>query len=79
MKVQYGEAISGCTRLWALTKSPKASEKLLEALGEALKKPVPTRWNSLHDALIQIVRLKEKIMGIDELLLRDPLTNSNYR
>lgn len=70
--------------IWKCLRSPKASEALRELLGLALKKPVVTRWNSLFDALQQLVTCKEKILCLSardrsNIPIRDPMTTSDFR
>lgn len=47
----YNEMIEKCNVLWRLSASPKQNEKLHKHLGQSLKRPIVTRWNSLYDAI----------------------------
>ncbi|CAD6228538.1 GSCOCG00012062001-RA-CDS, partial [Cotesia congregata] len=47
----YMRMIDRCTSLWKMLSAPKSNENVKVILGKSLKKPVPTRWNSLYDAL----------------------------
>lgn len=54
-------AISKCSILWRLSSRQKTAEIIEEVLHTKLSYPVPTRWNSLFDALCQILKQKEKL------------------
>lgn len=54
-------AISKCSILWRLSSRPKTAEIIEEVLHTKLSYLVPTRWNSLFDALCQILKQKEKL------------------
>ncbi|XP_057331849.1 uncharacterized protein LOC130671788 [Microplitis mediator] len=76
----YTEMIQRCELIWKLLASPKQNEKLKDVLGQSLKKPVITRWNSFYDALLQIFGLKEKILSSsEELGISNPLSEANFR
>lgn len=54
-------AISKCSILWRLSSRQKTAEIIEEVLHTKLSYPVPTRWNSLFDAICQILKQKEKL------------------
>ena len=58
--------MSRCSNLWKTTRSYLKNQILIKNLGEALKLPVAVRWNSLNKAVKQIVRLKDKIVNVNE-------------
>lgn len=76
-------AMEKCNSIWKNLRSPKASEALKTYLGVALKRPVVTRWNSLFDALEQIVSVEEKLLRPRDLeaidmAYRKPLTTADF-
>ena len=78
----HTEALSRCNWLWKALRSPKINERLREYLGGALLRPVVTRWNSLYDSLITLVRLKDKILhrDINEIVqLANPLRDIDFK
>lgn len=50
-----------CTKLFNLSNSAKSAEKIKETCNISLKRPVPTRWNSLYDSL-------ERLLSVEEFL-----------
>lgn len=79
IKLLYDEIMKKCTSLWNLTRSPKQYEIMVETLGEALKRPVVTRWNSLFDCLKQLIKLKDKLLILRaQLNIADPLTTIDF-
>ncbi|XP_024869998.1 uncharacterized protein LOC112453440 [Temnothorax curvispinosus] len=54
-------AMGKCTMLWNMSRRPKTSEKIVDFLGKSLKYPTPTRWNSLFDALSDLLVHREKL------------------
>ncbi|XP_011868497.1 PREDICTED: uncharacterized protein LOC105562341 [Vollenhovia emeryi] len=52
-----------CTILWNMSRRPKTSEIIVDflILGKSLKYPTPTRWNSLFDALSDLLVHREKL------------------
>ncbi|CAD6220035.1 GSCOCG00011541001-RA-CDS, partial [Cotesia congregata] len=63
LEMSYNKMIERCTSLRKPLSAPKKWENVKEILGKSPKRPVPTRWNSLYDALIQLFGLKEKILS----------------
>lgn len=79
MKLLYDDVIKKCTSLWNLTRSPKKYEIIVETLGEALKRPVATRWNSLFDCFKQLIKLKDKLLiSSVQMDIIDPLTANDF-
>lgn len=79
LKLLYADIFQKSTKLWTLTNSPLKYEVIVEFLGQALKRPVVTRWNSFFDAYGQIVELKSKILGLlEKLEITDSLTASDF-
>lgn len=62
LKKAHANAMAKCTKLWKSLRSPKTNEVLKDYLGIALKRPVVTRWNSLFDAIQQLVKCKNLIL-----------------
>ncbi|EFN74674.1 hypothetical protein EAG_05270, partial [Camponotus floridanus] len=54
-----------CTALWNASRGPKSSEIIHDALGCSLTYPCPTRWNSLYDATIQLLKYKTKLNDLN--------------
>lgn len=54
-----------CTALWNASRRPKSSEIIHDALGCSLTYPCPTRWNSLYDATIQLLKYKTKLNDLN--------------
>ena len=65
--------------MWKLTRSSKKNEQVLATLGQALKRPVVTRWNSFFEALQQIFILKEKIINLMDFYNLEVLTDESFR
>ncbi|CAG5073436.1 Protein of unknown function, partial [Cotesia congregata] len=80
LEAGYMRMIDRCTSLWKMLSAPKSNENVKVILGKSLKKPLPTRWNSLYDALIQIFGLKEKILSnVSTLGMNKPLEEADFR
>ncbi|XP_043279561.1 uncharacterized protein [Venturia canescens] len=80
LKLAYDEMIEKCNTLWRLSASPKQSEKLQKHLGQSLRRPIVTRWNSLYDAVQQILNLKEKLIQIpNESGIRNLFRPTDFR
>lgn len=54
-----------CTALWNASRRPKSSEIIHDILGCSLSYPCPTRWNSLYDATIQLLKYKQKLNDLN--------------
>lgn len=69
--INYRIAMSRCSLHWnLLSRSPnKASESFITKFGKFVRLPCPTRWNSLYDALTDL-------MALDSVLLRE-FSNEN--
>lgn len=52
--------IKKCNALWKAAGRPKSAEIVQDVLQHTLSRPGETRWNSLFDALQQILKLKDK-------------------
>ena len=59
--LRHTNAMKKCEELWKCLSSPKKREAIVDYIKCNLKRPVQTRWNSLYDALCQIVSLKDLI------------------
>nr|XP_012226038.1 PREDICTED: uncharacterized protein LOC105674340 isoform X1 [Linepithema humile] len=57
-----------CTALWNASQRPKTSEIIHDALGCSLTYPCSTRWNSLYDATIQLLKYKTKLNDLNSNL-----------
>ena len=54
--------------LWNKSGRPKSAEIIKEALGCSLRLPCVTRWNSLYDAVLLLVKHKEKLNSVCQQL-----------
>jgi len=54
-----------CTALWNASRRPKTSEIIHDTLDCNLTYPCPTRWNSLYDATIQLLKYKQKLNDLN--------------
>jgi len=54
-----------CTALWNASQRPKTSEIIHDALDCSLTYPCPTRWNSLYDATILLLKYKQKLSDLN--------------
>ena len=48
-----------CSALWNTCNRPKSAEIIKEICGCDLITPCPTRWNSLHDSVKQVLEKRE--------------------
>ncbi|XP_061704514.1 uncharacterized protein LOC133534820 [Cydia pomonella] len=75
----HKSVIDKCNRLWKMANRPKSSEIIQNILGHNLSRPGETRWNSMYDALKQILSIKEKNSVLHEGLgLENPLRNTDF-
>jgi len=56
----HRRALAKCNQLWKCSQRPKTAEKIKQVLGHQLSKPGITRWNSLYDAIKQIISIEDK-------------------
>ncbi|XP_057336374.1 uncharacterized protein LOC130674944 [Microplitis mediator] len=76
----YTRMIERCNCLWKLTSSPKKYEQMKSILNQSLRRPVPTRWNSLYNSILQIFGLKQKLLVCNkELGVINPLDELDFR
>ncbi|CAH0562887.1 unnamed protein product [Brassicogethes aeneus] len=68
LRTRHTNSISKCTILWKMAGKPKTSEIILEVLGHNLSYPGATRWNSMFDAINQILKEKDKLCTLFEKL-----------
>ncbi|XP_026328932.1 uncharacterized protein LOC113236922 [Hyposmocoma kahamanoa] len=66
-RVHYS-AIAKCTLLWNMSRRPKSAEIIQECLGNQLVYPCPTRWNSLYDSIVQLMKTKSKLNDLFDKL-----------
>lgn len=66
-RVHYS-AIAKCTLLWNMSRRPKSAEIIKDCLGHQLIYPCPTRWNSLYDSIVQLMRSKIKLNDLFDKL-----------
>lgn len=79
LALQHEQTIARCDTLWKMLRSPKKREIMTETLGQALKRPVVVRWNSLFSSLEQISVLRERIGELDNVTAnKTPLRDADY-
>ncbi|XP_063380400.1 uncharacterized protein LOC134667023 [Cydia fagiglandana] len=66
-RIHYS-ATAKCTLLWNMSRKPKSAEIIKEHLGHQLLYPCPTRWNSLYDAILHLMKSKTKLNSLFEQL-----------
>lgn len=59
-RIHYS-AVAKCTLLWNMCRRPKSAEVIKDCLGHQLIYPCPTRWNSLYDSIVQLMKSKSKL------------------
>lgn len=63
----HQRTLKRCTAIWALLRSAKKQEELKKLLiGKSLLRPIAVRWNSLYNALCQLMDLRRKIPEISK-------------
>ncbi|XP_046401097.1 uncharacterized protein LOC124167254 isoform X2 [Ischnura elegans] len=60
----HKSVMAKCSYIWNASRRPKSSEIITEILDCSLVYPCPTRWNSLFDAVSQIVKLRPKMNDV---------------
>ncbi|XP_046390803.1 uncharacterized protein LOC124159200 isoform X1 [Ischnura elegans] len=60
----HKSVMAKCSYIWNASRKPKSSEIITEILDCSLVYPCPTRWNSLFDAVSQIVKLRPKMNDV---------------
>jgi len=60
LSLVHVSVINKCNILWNLAGRPKSAVIIQNILGLTLSRPGETRWNSLYDALPQILNIKKK-------------------
>lgn len=76
----HTETMKKCNVLWKLMGSPLQKEKVVGVLGHVLRRPMAVRWNSLYDAVSQIVKEEKEILSmIRQLEVEDSLRERDMR
>lgn len=79
LKKAHEQMMKKCSLLWKTAKFRRSKEIMKKELGIILKRPVITRWNSLHNALAQILELKNEIPNLCRKLdIRKILSEANF-
>jgi len=64
-----------CQGIWnKIGRSVKANEEIFDIIGKTLPKPCETRWNSLFDCSMALIKSKEKLDDICSVLKIPVLT-----
>uniref|UniRef100_A0A1Y1N7S0 HAT C-terminal dimerisation domain-containing protein n=2 Tax=Photinus pyralis TaxID=7054 RepID=A0A1Y1N7S0_PHOPY len=58
-------ALAKCTAIWNASRRPKTSEVIVNVLSCSLTYPCPTRWNSLYDSILQLLKYKEHLASVN--------------
>jgi len=75
----HDQVLGKCNKLWKVAKRLKSSEIIENIISHTLKKPGETRWNSLYNALQQIMEIREKYAQLfKELGFRNPLNDREF-
>lgn len=79
LSIMHQQVLKKCNNLWKSGNRPKSAEIIQNVLGHALSKPGETRWNSLYDALKQILMTKEKTTALHRSLnIKNPLREAEF-
>ena len=65
-----------CNALWNKCGRPKSAEVIKGILNCSLSLPCPTRWNSLHDALVLLLKHRQKLHEVMQTLELPVLKNA---
>lgn len=66
-----------CCALWnKVGKSPKISESVKACLGAQVVRPCPTRWNSLFDSIVFLLKHKSKLTELFEIAVVECLDDN---
>lgn len=68
LRTRHTNVLAKCNSLWKMANRPKSAEIIQETLGHILSYPGQTRWNSLYDALTQIIQEKDHLQVLFEKL-----------
>lgn len=58
MRTKHTAVMSKCNILWNKAGRPKSAEIIKATLGQTLRYPGITRWNSVYDSISQIIKIK---------------------
>lgn len=56
---KHTSAFKKLNRIWNCANKPKASETIVNILGKSIHRPVSTRWNSVYDCIVKILKLDQ--------------------
>lgn len=74
----HNEVLTRCNGIWRLLRSPKKREQIINILGKSIPRPVPTRWNSLFDALEALSNSKTKLNDVCNALEIHSFTENDF-
>ena len=75
----HTDVMAKCNELWNAAGRPKSAEIIQGFLGHTLSRPGATRWNSLYDALKNIIKIKNKNSQIVRALeVRNPIREADF-
>lgn len=61
MRTKHTAVMSKCNTLWNKAGRPKSAEIIKATLGQTLRYPGITRWNSAYDSISQIIKIKKML------------------
>ncbi|XP_065219583.1 uncharacterized protein LOC135845050 [Planococcus citri] len=84
LKQMHYQFMSKASVLWSAMKRPKSSEEIKEILSRSVVYPVETRWNSLFDAIGDLLKHRDKEKFLLNQIFKklgkcDPFTANDYR
>ncbi|KMQ90635.1 hypothetical protein RF55_9583 [Lasius niger] len=75
----HDQVLGKCNKLWKAAQRPKSAEIIENIIGHTLTRPGETRWNSLYNALQQIMEIREKCGQLfKELGFKNPLNDREF-
>ncbi|XP_017782725.1 PREDICTED: uncharacterized protein LOC108567043 isoform X2 [Nicrophorus vespilloides] len=69
----HNEALRKCSALWMAVSQPKSFDVILKTLETTLILPDARKWSSIHSALAQILKVKDKLWLLNNIGLNEYL------
>ncbi|XP_028969080.1 uncharacterized protein LOC114828591 [Galendromus occidentalis] len=73
LKLRHELVIARCNILWNMARRPKTAEIIKNMTGRSLPRPCATRWNSLYDSLLALLKLRYDLPRLMAALQRESL------